>query len=164
MIGPAGVRLFQIIVEPNVGAVEGWRHPAGRAYYRLSVSATDWLMTPTTAARLGRAAKRLLRALSKPGVSNFRVADDAEPEIRTGAMFTGRSQDGKLMVELGTADREAILVQIGNAKLRLAGDQAASLLEAFARFDDVSIPVGAVRHTQLAIAGEQMFESWDWWR
>jgi hypothetical protein len=164
MTGPAGVRLFQIIIEPDVGTVEGWRQHAGQEYYRLSVSATDWFMTPTTAARLGRAAKRLLRGLSKTEVSNFRAADDAEHEISARALFTGRSQDGKLMVELGAADREAILVQIGDAKLRLTGDQAASLLEAFVLFDDVSIPTGPVRHSQLAIAGEQMFESWDWWR
>ena len=166
MTGEAGVRLFRI-VQPGVGSVQGWRNRSDPEFYRLSVAGQpDWLMTPQTAARLGRAAKRLLRALSKTGAPNSRAANagDAEPEIKSGPMFTGRSQDGELMVELGAADREAILVQLGNAKLRLAGDRAAALLEAFSLFDDASIPVGPVRHIQLAMTGAQMYETWDWWR
>jgi hypothetical protein len=59
----------------------------------------------------------------------------------------------------------AAAVRSGDApKLRLTGDQAAGLLTAFALLEDVSIPVGPVRHHQLAMGGVQMFESWDWWR
>jgi hypothetical protein len=80
-------------------------------------------------------------------------------------MFTGRSQDGELMIELGFNDAGAVYLQLGDGhKLRLTGDQAAGPLEALTRFDDVSIPEGPVRHIQLAVAGAPMFESWDWWR
>jgi hypothetical protein len=168
MIGQAGIRLFQIEVQPSVGTIEGWRNLSGPESYRLSVAGQpDWLMTPQTAARLGRAARRLLRAPSKTGVPNRRAANagDAEHEIKIGPMFTGRSQDGALMIELGTIDTDAIYLQVGDApKLRLTGDQAPGLLAAFALFEDVSIPVGPVRHNQLAMGGAQMFESWDWWR
>jgi hypothetical protein len=158
----AGIRLFQIVIEPGVGTVEGWRNLSSPESYRLSVAGHDWLMTPQTAARLGRVARRLLRAPSKTGAAN---AGDAEREIKTGPMFTGRSQDGELMIELGTIDADAIYLQVGDApKLCLTGDQAAGLLTAFALFEDVSIPVGPVRHHQLAMGGAQMFESWDWWR
>ena len=158
----AGIRLFQIVIEPGVGTVEGWRNLSSPELYRLSVAGHDWLMTPQTAARLGRVARRLLRAPSKTGAAN---AGDAEREIKTGPMFTGRSQDGELMIELGTIDADAIYLQVGDApKLCLTGDQAAGLLTAFALFEDVSIPVGPVRHHQLAMGGAQMFESWDWWR
>jgi hypothetical protein len=50
----------------------------------------NWLMTPQIAARLGRVARRLLRAPSKTGAAS---AGDAEREIKTGSMFTGRSPD-----------------------------------------------------------------------
>ena len=157
-----GISLFQIVIEPGVGTVEGWRNLSATESYRLSVAGQDWLMTPQTAARLGRVARRLLRVPSKTGAAN---AGDAEREIKTGPMFTGRSQDGELMIELGTIDADAIYVQVGDApKLCLTGDQAAGLLTAFALFEDVSIPVGPVRHHQLAMGGAQMFESWDWWR
>ena len=74
--------------------------------------------------------------------------------------------DGELMIEVGIIDANAIYVSFGDAtRLRLTGDQAEVLLQAFALFEDVSIPVGPVRHYQLAIPGcTQMFESWDWWR
>jgi hypothetical protein len=162
MTGQAAVRLFQIVIEPGVGIVEGWRNLSATESYRLSVAGQDWLMTPQTAARLGRVARRLLGALSKTGAAN---AGDAERENKTGPMFTGRSQDGELMIELGTIDADAIYLQVGDApKLRLTGDQAAGLFTAFALFEDVSTPLGPVRHHQLAMGGAQMFESWDWWR
>lgn len=169
MTGQAGTGLFQIDIQPGVGTIKGWRNLSGPESYRLSVAGhPDWLMTPQTAARLGRAAKRLLRAApSKTGVPNRRAANvgDAEHEIKTGPMFTGRSQDGELMIELGAVHADAIYLQVGDApKLRLTGDQASSLLAAFALFEDVSIPVGPVLHHQLAMGGAQMFESWDWWR
>jgi hypothetical protein len=150
----AGIRLFQIVIEPGVGAVEGWRNLTGTESYRLSVAGQpDWLMTPQTAARLGRVARRLLQALSKTGAAN---AGDAEREIKTGPMFTGRSQDGELMIELGTIDADAIYLQVGDApKLCLTGDQAAGLLTAFALFEDVSTPVGPVRHHQLAMGARK---------
>ena len=60
MTGEAGVRLFRI-VQPGVGSVQGWRNRSDPEFYRLSVAGQpDWLMTPQTAARLGRAANRLL--------------------------------------------------------------------------------------------------------
>jgi len=162
MTGQAAVRLFQIDVQPGVGTIEGWRNLSGPESYRLCVAGQDWLMTPQTAARLGRVARRLLRAPSKTGAAN---AGDAEREIKTGPMFTGRSQDGELMIELGTIDADAIYLQVGDTpKLHLVGDQAKALLEAFALLEDVSIPVGPVRHIQLAMGDAQMFESWDWWR
>jgi hypothetical protein len=168
MAGQAGVRLFQIVIEIGVGTVEGWRNLPGPGSYRLSVAGQpDWLMTPQTAARLGRVAKRLLRALSKTGVPNLRAADagDAEHEVKTGPMFTGRSRDGELMIELGIVDADATYLQVGDTpKLHLAGEQARALLDAFAMFDDASVSVGPVRHVQLGIGGAQMFESWDWWR
>jgi hypothetical protein len=153
----AGVSLFQIVVEPGVGVVEGWRDFGVPESYRLSVAGQpDWYMTPQTAARLGRAAKRLLRALSKS-------AGDAQ---HAGPVFSGRSQDGALMIEIELADADAIFASFGDTpKLRLtAGEQATGLLEAFALFDDTSIAAGPVRHVQLAIGGAQMFESWDFWR
>jgi hypothetical protein len=68
MTKQAGVRLFQIVIELGVGTVEGWRNLTGPEAYRLSVAGQpDWFMTPQTAARLGRAARRLFRALSKTG-------------------------------------------------------------------------------------------------
>jgi hypothetical protein len=163
MTGQAAVRLFQIDVQPGLGTIEGWRNLSGIESYRLSVAGQpDWLMTPQTAARLGRVARRLLRAPSKTGAAN---AGDAGREIKTGPMFTGRSQDGELMIELGTIEADAIYLQVGDApKLCLTGDQAAGLLTAFALFEDVSIPAGPVRYHQLAMGGAQMFESWDWWR
>jgi hypothetical protein len=36
MTGQAAVRLFQIDVQPGVGAIEGWRHLTGTESYRLS--------------------------------------------------------------------------------------------------------------------------------
>jgi hypothetical protein len=111
---------------------------------------------------MGRVARRLLLAPSKTGAAK---AGDAEREIKTGPMFTGRSQDGELMIELGTLGADDIYLQLGDGhKLRLTGDQAAGLLEALTQFDDVSIPEGPARHIQLAVVGAQMFESWDWWR
>ena len=157
MTEQAGVRLFQIVVGPNVGTIEGWRNSSPESY-RLSVAGQpDWFMTPQTAARLGRGAKtiitRLQRALTR--------SEAAKP----GTVFTGRSRDGELMIEFGTVDADAIYLQVGDThKLRLAGSQAQALLEAFARFDDTSIPVEPVRHIRLAMSGAQMFESWDWWR
>jgi hypothetical protein len=152
----AGIQLFQIVIEPGVGVVEGWRNLSGPESYRLSVAGQpDWFMTPQTAARLGRAAKRLLRALSKS-------AGDAQ---HAGPVFSGRSSDGALMIEIELADADAIFASFGDTpKLRLTGDQATALLEAFALFDDISIPAGPVRHVQLAIGRAQMFETWDWWR
>jgi hypothetical protein len=168
MTGQAGVRLFQIVIELGLGTVEGWRNLTNPEACWLSVTGQpDWFMTPQTAARLGRAARRLFRALSKTGVPNLRAADarDAEDEVKTGPMFTGRSQDGELMIELGIIDAGSIYLQLGDRhKLRLTGDQAAGLLQALTQFDDVSIPVGPVRHIRLAVSGAQMFESWDWWR
>ena len=162
MTGQAAVRLFQIVIEPGVGTVEGWRNLSGPEFVSVVSRGPDWLMTPQTAARLGRVARRLLRAPSKTGAAN---AGDAGREIKTGTVFTGRSQDGELMIELGIIDADAIYLQVGDApKLRLTGDRAAGLLTAFALFEDVSIPVRPVRHHQLAMGGAQMFESWDWWR
>jgi hypothetical protein len=158
MSGQTGVKLFQIIIEPNVGTLEGWRNISGPDSYRLSVAGQpDWFMTPQTAARLGRGAKTISTRLQ-------RACAHGET-MKPGTVFTGRSRDGELMIELGTIDADAIYLQVGDtAKLRLTGDQAAALLEAFALFDDAAMPVGPVRHTQLAIEGAQMFESWDWWR
>jgi hypothetical protein len=168
MTRQADIRLFQIVIERGVGTVEGWRSLTSPGAYRLSVAGQpDWFMTPQTAARLGRAAKRLFRALSKTGMPNLRAANagNAEHEVKTGPMFTGRSQDGELVIELGIIDAGAIYLQLGDGqKLRLTGNQAAGLLEALTQFDDVSILVGPVRHIRLAVAGAQMFESWDWWR
>ena len=114
-------------------------------------------MTPQTAARLGRGAGTISTRLQRA-----RTHCEA---VKPGTVFTGRSQDGELMIELGIIDADAIHLQLGNApKLRLTGDQAAGLLTAFALFEDVSIPVRPVRHHQLAMGGAQMFESWDWWR
>ena len=167
MTRQSGVRLFQIVTEVGVG-VEGWRNLTDPKAYWVSVAGQpDWFMTPQTAARLGQAARRLFRTLSKTGGSDIRAANagDAEHEVKTGPIFTGRSQDGELMIELGIIDAGAIYLQLGDGhKLRLTGDQAAALLEAFALFDDATIPVGPVHHIQLAIGGAQMFESWDWWR
>ncbi|HTV29918.1 MAG TPA: hypothetical protein VMF32_19285 [Xanthobacteraceae bacterium] len=157
MTRQADVGLFQIVTELGVG-VEGWRNLTGPEAYRLSVAGhPDWFMTPQTAARLGRGAKTVSTRLQRA-----RTHGEA---VKAGAVFTGRSQDGGLMIELGTIDADAIYLQVGETpKLRLTGDQATALLAALALFDDVSIPVGPVRHTQLAIEGGQMFESWDWWR
>jgi hypothetical protein len=117
----------------------------------------DWLMTPQTAARLGRGARTISTRLQRA-----RTHGEA---VKPGTVFTGGSQDGELMIELGTIDADAIYLQVGDTpKLRLTGDQAPALLEAFALFDDASIPEGPVRHIQLAMGGVQMFESWDWWR
>jgi hypothetical protein len=158
MTGQAGVRLFQIIIEPNVGTVEGWRNISGPESYRLSVAGQpDWFMTPQTAARLSRGARSISIHLQRA-----RTHGEA---VKPGTVFTGRSQDGELMIELGTINADAIYLQVGDTpKIHLTGDQATALLEAFALFDDASIPVGPVRHIQLAMGGVQMFESWDWWR
>ncbi len=152
-----GVRLFRVI-EPNVGTVEGWCNIGGSESYRLSVAGQpDWFMTPQTAARLGRGAKIISTRLQR--------ARTHGESVKPGTVFTGRSWDGELMIELGTIDADAIYLQLGDTpKLRLTCDQAAALLKAFALFDDASIPVGPVRHTKLAMGGAQMFESWDWWR
>jgi hypothetical protein len=157
MSGQTGARLFQIIIEPSVGTVEGWRNISGQDSYRLSVaSQPDWFMTPQTAARLGRGAKTIGTRLQQA-----RTHGEA---VRPSTVFTGRS-DGELLIELGTIDADAIYLQVGDTpKLSLTGDQAAALLEAFALFDDASISVGPVRHIQLEMGGTQMFESWDWWR
>ena len=114
-------------------------------------------MAPQTAARLGRGAKTISTRLER--------ARSHGEAVKPGTVFTGRSWDGELMIELGTIDADAVCLQVGGTpKLRLTDDQAAALLEAFAQFDDASIPVGPVRHVQLAMEGAQMFESWDWWR
>jgi hypothetical protein len=157
MTGQAGVRLFQIVVDPNVGTIEGWRN-SGPESYRLSVAGQpDWFMTPQTAARLGRGAKTIITCLQQ--------ALTRGETVKPGTVFTGRSQDGELMIEFGAVDADAIHLQVGDTHdLRLAGDQARALLEAFALFDDTSIPVEPVRHIQLTMWGTQMFESWDWWR
>jgi hypothetical protein len=159
MTGQAGVRLFQITIEPNVGTVEGWRNISSPESYRLSVvGQPDWFMTPQTAARLGRSAKTISTRLQRARMHG--------EGVKPSTMFTGRSRDGELMIELGTMDADAVYLQVGGGtpKLRLTGDQAAALLEAFALFDDALIRVGPVRHIQLAMGGAQMFESWDWWR
>jgi hypothetical protein len=53
----AGIRLFETVIEPGVGVVEGWRGPES---HRLSVACKpEWFMTPQTAARLGRSAKSI---------------------------------------------------------------------------------------------------------
>jgi hypothetical protein len=60
------------------------------------------------------------------------------------------------MIELGTIDADAFYLQVGSTpKLRLTGDPAAALLEAFALFNDASIPVGLVRHIQLAMGAHK---------
>ena len=89
----------------------------------------------------------MLRALSKTGVPNLRAANagDAEHEIMTDPVFTGRSQDGELIVELGAADREAILVQLANTKVRLAGDQ------------NPLLGAGAVHHIRSVVIAVQKF-------
>jgi hypothetical protein len=158
MTRQAGGRLFQIDVQPGVGTVTGWRNISDPDSYRLSVAGQpDWFMTPQTAARLGRGAKTISTRLQRA-----RTYGEA---VKPGTVFTGRSRDGELMIELGTIDGETIYLQVGNTpKVRLTGDQARALLEAFALFDDVSIPVGPVRHFQLAVPGAQMYEAWDWWR
>ncbi len=158
MSGQTVVRLFQIMIEPNVGTVEGWRNITGPESYRLSVAGQpDWFMAPQTAARLGRGAKTISTRLQRA-----RTHGEA---VEPGTVFTGRSWNGDLMIEIGTIDANAISLQVGGTpKVRLSGDQAAALLEAFSLFDDASIPVAPVRHIQLAIGGAQMFESWDWWR
>ncbi len=158
MTRQAGVRLFQIDVQPGVGAIEGWRNISGPDSYRLSVSGhPDWFMTPQTAARLGRGAKTISTRLQRA-----RTHGEA---VRHVTVFTGRSRDGELMIELGILGADDIYLQVGETpKLRLTGDQAAALLEAFALFDDASIPAGPVRHIQLTTEDAQMFESWDWWR
>jgi hypothetical protein len=158
MSGQTGARLFQITIEPGVGTVEGWRNISGPDSYRLSVAGQpDWFMTPQTAARLGRAAKTISTRLQ-------RVRTHGET-VKPGTVFAGRSRDGELMIELGTADIDAGYLQVGNTpKFHLTGDQASALLEAFALFDDASIPIGPVRHIQLAMPGAQMYEAWDWWR
>src|ERR1700683_3692357 len=149
MSGQTGVKLFQIIIEPHVGTVEGWRNISDPDSYRLSIAGQpDWFMTPQTAARLGRGAKTISTRLQRA-----RTHGEA---VKSGAVFTGRSRDGELMIELGTIDADTVCLQVGDTpKLRLTGDQAAALLEAFALFDDASIPVGPVRHIQLAIGGAQ---------
>jgi hypothetical protein len=156
--GQTGVRLFQIIIEPNVGTLEGWRNISGPESYRLSVvGQPDWFMTPHTTARLGRAARTISAHLQR--------AHTLGEAVKLGTAFTGRSWDGELMIELGTIDANAIYSQVGGTpKSRLTGDHAAALLEAFALFDDASVPVGPVHHIRLAMGGAQMFESWDWWR
>jgi hypothetical protein len=158
MSGQTGVRLFQIIIDPNEGTIEGWRNISGPDSYRLSVAGQpDWFMTPQTAARLGRDARTVSTRLQR--------ARTHGETVKPGTVFTGRSRGGELMMELGTIDADAIYLQVADTpKLRLTGDQAAALLEALALFDDASIPVRPVRHIQLAIGGAQMFESWDWWR
>jgi hypothetical protein len=158
MTRQAGVRLFQIVIELGVGTVEGWRNLAGPEAYRLSVAGQpDWFMTPQTAARLGRGAKSISTRLQRA-----RAHGEA---VKPGTVFTGRSRDGELMIELGMIDADAIYLQVGAApKLRLTGGQATALLEAFALFWEASIPVGPVRHIHLAVPGAQMYEAWDWWR
>jgi hypothetical protein len=158
MTGQAKVRLFQIVIEPDVGTVEGWRNLSGPESYRLSVAGQpDWFMTPQTAARLGRGVRTMSTRLQRA-----RTHGEA---VKPGTVFTGRSQDGELMIELGTIDADAIYLEVGDKpKLRLTGDQATAVLEAFALFWDASIPVGPIRYIRLAMGGEQMFESWDWWR
>src|ERR1700683_138513 len=151
MTGQAGIRLFQIIIEPNVGPVEGWRNVSDPASYRLSVAGQPgWFMTLQTAARLGRGARAVSTRLER--------ARTHREAVKPGTVFTGRSWNGELMIELGTIDADAIYLQVDDTpKLRLTGDQAAALLKAFALFEDVSITVGAVRHIQLAMGGAQMF-------
>jgi len=151
----AGIRLFEAVIEPSVGVVEGWRGPES---YRLSVAGKpEWFMTPQTAARLGRGARTISTRLQRA-----RTHSEA---VKPRTVFTGRSKDGELMIEFGIIDANAIYVSFDDAtRLRLTGDQAEVLLQAFALFEDVSIPAGPVRHYQLAVLGAQMFESWDWWR
>ena len=151
----ACIQLFEAIIEPSVGVVEGWRGPKS---YRLSVAGKpEWFMTPQTAARLGRGARTISTRLQRA-----RTHSEA---VKPCTVFTGRSKDGELMIEVGIIDANAIYVSFGDAtRVRLTGDQAEVLLQAFALFEDVSIPVGPVRHYQLAVPGAQMFESWDWWR
>ena len=154
----AGIRLFETVIEPGVGVIEGWRNLSGPESYRLSVAGKpEWFMTPQTAARLGRGARTISTRLQRA-----RTHSEA---VKPCTVFTGRSQDGELMIEVGIIDANAIYVLFVDApRLRLTGDQADVLLQAFALFEDVSIPVGPVRHYQLAMPGAQMFESWDWWR
>jgi hypothetical protein len=157
MAGQAEVRLFQIDVQLGVGAIEGWRNFSTESY-RLSVAGwPDWFMTLQTAARLGRGAKTISTRLRRP-----RTHGEA---VKPNTVFTGRSRDGELLIDLGTLDADAVYLQVGETpKLRLTGGQATALLEAFALFWDASIPVGPVRHIQLAVPGAQMYEAWDWWR
>jgi hypothetical protein len=153
-----GTRLFEVVIEPSVSVVEGWRNLNGPESYRLSVAdKPEWFMTPQTAARLGRGARTISARLQRA-----RTHSEA---VKPCTVFTGRSQDGELMIEIGIIDANAIYVSFGDAtRFRLTGDQAEVLLQAFALFEDVSISVGPVRHHPLAIPGAQMFESWDWWR
>ena len=151
-------RLFEAVIEPSVGVVEGWRDLCSPESYRLAVAGkSEWFMTPQTAARLGRSARTISARL--------RRARTHSEAVKPCTVFTGRSKDGELMIEVGIIDANAIYISFRDAtRLHLIGDQAEVLLQAFALFEDVSIPVGPVRHYQLAIPGAQMFESWDWWR
>src|ERR1700683_4836388 len=106
MSGQTGVRLFQIIIQPNVGTIEGWRNISGPESYRLSVAGqSDWYMTPQTAARLGRGAKTISTRLQR--------AHTHGEAVKPGPAFTGRSRDGELMIELGTIDTDGIYLQLG---------------------------------------------------
>ena len=154
----AGIRLFEAVIEPSVGVVEGWRNLSDPEFYRLSVAGKpDWFMTPQTAARLGRGARTIS--------TRFQRARTHSEAVKPCTVFTGRSKDGELMIDVGIIDANAIYVSFSDAtRIRLTGDQAEVLLQSFALFEDVSISVGPVRHYELAVPGAQMFESWDWWR
>src|SRR5579862_509545 len=105
MTGQVGVRLFQIIIEPNLGTVEGWRNISDPESYRLSAAGQpDWSMTLQTAARLGRGARTVSTRLEW-------ARTHGEAAVKPGTVFTGRSWNGELMIELGTIDADAIYLQ-----------------------------------------------------